>query len=337
MTTFHGDCRPKIPTAVTDNDIVLTTYATAVADWKGCKVLQQISWFRLVLDEGETHYVILLEAWLNSPTAHWVRNRTSKQFKAVESLTAERRWCLTGTPIQNRLDDLVSLLRFLHFEPFSHTACFHKYILEPLSRDTPDRCDKLQRLLRGICLRRNETYLGLPEPQYKDIRLSLTHNEQSLYNRILKECRYKIDDLVCSQTKVKKYTVLFTMVMRLRRLCNHGTIPITIQRTIPPALSFRVDIDSYCDYCNGMGEENMALLNKDQICPECNRCLSGASLNALSMSRERTAEAASDSSTSENRKLDSICPTNTSIKESSGELSTKLAAVVENIDCSSKR
>jgi len=50
---FHGDRRPKLPEYVIDHDLVLTTYATMIADCKGSGVLQKIAWFRVVLDEGK--------------------------------------------------------------------------------------------------------------------------------------------------------------------------------------------------------------------------------------------------------------------------------------------
>lgn len=50
---FHGQSRPKSPKDLIDHDIVLTTYAVLAADCKDLKILQQISWYRVVLDEGE--------------------------------------------------------------------------------------------------------------------------------------------------------------------------------------------------------------------------------------------------------------------------------------------
>ncbi|KAG4284401.1 hypothetical protein FPRO06_08780 [Fusarium proliferatum] len=73
--TFHGDSRPTQPLALMNYDIVLTTFATLVSDCKYRKVLQTLEWFRVVLDE-----------------AHWIRNPSSRQFKAVEGLVTERRW-----------------------------------------------------------------------------------------------------------------------------------------------------------------------------------------------------------------------------------------------------
>lgn len=51
---FHGSSRPKSPEGVIDHDLVLTTYATLSADSKDLKILQEIEWYRVVLDEGKT-------------------------------------------------------------------------------------------------------------------------------------------------------------------------------------------------------------------------------------------------------------------------------------------
>jgi len=63
--------------------------------------LHKIKWLRIILDEG-----------------HTIRNPQTRLTKAMIDLAAERRWVLTGTPIQNRLDDLWSVCKFLRLEPF---------------------------------------------------------------------------------------------------------------------------------------------------------------------------------------------------------------------------
>jgi SNF2 family DNA or RNA helicase len=55
---FHGDGRPKLHENVIEHDLVLTTYATLVADCKGSKVLQKVEWFRVVLDEGNATIIL---------------------------------------------------------------------------------------------------------------------------------------------------------------------------------------------------------------------------------------------------------------------------------------
>ncbi|KAF4989707.1 hypothetical protein FDECE_14622 [Fusarium decemcellulare] len=257
VLTFHGESRPTLPSAMMGRDIVLTTFATLVADYKRGKVLQNLEWFRVVLDE-----------------AHWIRNQGSKQFKAAERLISERRWCISGTPIQNSINDLVSLLRFLRFEPFSHMAVFQRHILQPLSKDTLERAKPLQMLLRGMCLRRTGKYLNLPEAYCKHIRLSLDHDEQALYTEVLRRFRREIDDVVSTQAKTRKCTLLFTMMMELRRICNHGTLRVPIPGLQSPKTLTNTGIDSLCDYCDEAEEGSMARLNGDSVCPECHRSLS---------------------------------------------------------------
>jgi len=72
-------------------------------------VLQQVAWRRVILDE-----------------AHYIKNRRSGTAKAIFNLTAERRWCLSGTPLQNRVGELYSQIRFLRVFPYAYyfaTTC----------------------------------------------------------------------------------------------------------------------------------------------------------------------------------------------------------------------
>ncbi|KAJ3459956.1 hypothetical protein MRS44_016029 [Fusarium solani] len=230
---FHGESRPTLPTAMKDHDIVLTTFATLIADFKRGKVLHNMEWFRVVLNEG--------------------------------------------TPIQNSINDLVSLLRFLRFEPFSHPTIFQRHILGPLSEDTLKRAKPLQILLRGVCLRRTQKYLNLPEAHYEHIKLSLGPDEQALYDEVLQNTRREIDELVSNRAKTKRCALLFTMVMKLRRICNHGTLQLQVQSLQPPGILANTCTELLCDYCNGVEEESMAKLNGDYVCPECHRSLSESS------------------------------------------------------------
>jgi len=172
---------------------------------------------------------------------------------------------------------LVSLLKFLHFEPFSSTSVFQRHILEPLSKDTLDRTVNLRALLHAICLRRNEKYLNLPAPHYEEISVELKDEERTAYNSILKKCARDIDELVSTQAKNRKYTILFAAMMKLRRLCNHGTFPFSAQISLSATLTSGADDDPTCGFCDGDDEDKLALLSKNEFCTECGRSLSRTS------------------------------------------------------------
>ncbi|RYP43712.1 hypothetical protein DL768_009759 [Monosporascus sp. mg162] len=317
--TFHGSSRPKSAKGVIDHDLVLTTYATLSADCDDLRVLQKVEWYRVVLDE-----------------AHWIRNQASNQFRAAESLNAERKWCLTGTPIQNRLNDLESLLKFLHFEPFSRTSIFRRHILEPLSKDTPDRAVSLRALLHTICLRRNEKYLNLPEPLYVDISVELNGKERQVYNSILKKCARDIDEMVSARAKIKKYCILFAAIMKIRRLCNHGTLFVPAQISHSATVPSGTDGEPDCDFCGSSDEDKLALLSKNEFCTGCGRSLSSTSQGHTSKSPglgsgASTPSCVGDANVDQPGPQSLLSPGQTAKGLTAKGFSTKLLAVVGNL------
>ncbi|KAK8024372.1 hypothetical protein PG993_012438 [Apiospora rasikravindrae] len=252
-----------------------TTRATLIvatsSHWKSQRLLQGIMWFRIVLDE-----------------AHWIRNTTSQQFKAVRDLKAQRRWCLSGTPIQNSLDDLRSLLAFLHFEPFSEPGFFRKHIVEPLHVESLDPFRNLRLLLRTTCFRRTAELLCLPSHKIKEIAISLTEAETNLYKGILDRCKDEFEEISYkkpSRTPTRtRFTVLLTATISLRRLCNHGTfierqnpsgpqIPKRQGKSAAKKKTAKVSDEPMCSYCYGDNADFNADMDALEVCPECLRVL----------------------------------------------------------------
>jgi SNF2 family DNA or RNA helicase len=66
-------------------------------------------------------------------------------------MQAERRWCLSGTPIQNSIDDLYSYFRFLHYEPYSRAAAFKTLIKEPVMQQQAIGIKRLRAILQ-VCV-----------------------------------------------------------------------------------------------------------------------------------------------------------------------------------------
>lgn len=191
------------------------------------------------------------------------------------NLASVRRWCLTGTPIQNSLNDLVALLGFLQFEPFSSHAIFHRHVLDPMTNETSNGGYRLKELLRTICVRRDERLLNLPEPRFEQVDVVLQEDERALYDGVTAQCGRDIDITVSSRTRVKKYAILFTAIMKLRRLCNLGTFarsPTTNSTAMTG--SGIEDEHKGCDFCSGADEDRADLINQESCCPECGMQLS---------------------------------------------------------------
>ncbi|RVW54344.1 DNA repair protein RAD5A [Vitis vinifera] len=98
----YGQGRLKDAKILAQNDVVITTYGVLASEFSP---EVKVHWFRVVLDE-----------------AHTIKSSKSQISMAAAALIADRRWCLTGTPIQNNLEDIYSLLRFLRVEPWGNWA-----------------------------------------------------------------------------------------------------------------------------------------------------------------------------------------------------------------------
>ncbi|KAI5925447.1 SNF2 family N-terminal domain-containing protein [Camillea tinctor] len=307
---FHGQDRPRDPEALRSVDLVLTTYATLAADHTGRHVLHQIEWFRVVLDE-----------------AHWIRNPSSKQFWAAVSLCSRRRWCLTGTPIQNKLEDLTSLAQFLQLPPLSTKATFQRHVLAPLSQGGPNFAKPLRAYLEAYCLRRSEKCLSLPPSRQEDVTLQLSYEEQKLYESLLGETRRQINSLI-SKGDTIKCSIPFRAMLKMRMLCNFGTFP-----SIKSNTNFleQSGLEIGCERCSATDEDTRVLLSNYSFCPDCGRQL-------------RPSSPLSESVDSQTTDADSICINTMPVLDGSAQIlgaginhtlstgfSTKLSAVVQNI------
>lgn len=215
---------------------------------------------------------------LTAYPAHWVRNSNTKQFKAARDLEASRRWCVTGTPIQNSLDDLLSLLKFLHLQPFCQQAVFESDILSPMLTWNPNAFH-LKLLLRAICLRRDSQLLDFDPVKFETVPVTLNFEERACYKAIQVHCQQEFDKITSQQSQLKRYTVLFSTIRQLQRLCSNGqqqaptlAVPQVKKGTAKARKGVGMSANIECDCC---GDEDAAsLLDGLSVCPECSRPLS---------------------------------------------------------------
>ncbi|CAF3557385.1 unnamed protein product [Fusarium graminearum] len=215
IVKYHGDRRPKDLSElnmVEDSDIVVTTYHTLTTEYligKGkTSPLYKLGWYRVVLDE-----------------AHIIRRPSTKFFQACDYLHANSRWCLSGTPIQNKLADIGSLFRFIRAEPFDKASEFRKWIETPFGNSYDDLTlvkDRLVMLLEALCLRRTREVLDLPKTRQFVRHLNFTKPERDQYERTRNIIMRNMEHRMGEVEKSSQFG-MFQMWLQLRIVCNHGT------------------------------------------------------------------------------------------------------------------
>lgn len=205
-----------------EKDVVFTTYATALEDTKRSpSPLSRIHWFRIVLDEGRICVVCMFLASLTTYyVAHKIRNQKTKMFKAIQELPAHRRWCLTGTPIQNRLEDLGSLVAFLRLTELARISTFRTYIITPTLNDGRNQFANLQTVLRTICLRRTREILGLPQPIAHPRLIRFSYEERRQYTDLYEHYKRQVQMAVSGNGRYASTTL--QSIHELRLFCNNG-------------------------------------------------------------------------------------------------------------------
>lgn len=166
-----------------------------------------------------------------------IRSECTVSARSIFSLTTEHRWCITGTPIQNRLGDLRSLLRFLRVHPYDDPKVFEAEISQPWKTMMDKTAlEKLQLLIKIIALRRSRTVISLPERHDILHDVSFSPEENIVYERA-KLGTLDIIDLaldsvpLSSKPAASAYIKAFQKINELRYICNHGVLPKRVKRS----------------------------------------------------------------------------------------------------------
>lgn len=191
--------------------------------------------------------------------AHIIRRMSTKLFHAVSKLSANFRWALTGTPIQNSLEDLASLVAFIRVFPLDNLTEFRKHIITPLLKNTGLGAEALRCLLDSICLRRTKKLLDLPEDKIECREVEFSAAEQELYSTTERDMISVVKQQDNNARDTKGYFGMFQVWLRLRRLCNHGTFqkPFSLISAETSDLEFEDALaltlqkgGGKCTYCN---------------------------------------------------------------------------------------
>ncbi|XP_077219521.1 helicase-like transcription factor CHR28 isoform X2 [Tasmannia lanceolata] len=173
--------------------------------------LARVGWFRVVLDEAQS-----------------IKNHRTQVARACWGLRAKRRWCLSGTPIQNAVDDLYSYFRFLRYDPYAGYKSFCSTIKVPITRNPTNGYKKLQAVLKTIMLRRTkgtlidgEPIVNLPPKSVSLKKVVFSEQERAFYSKLEAESREQFKVYAAAGTVKENYVNILLMLLRLRQACDH--------------------------------------------------------------------------------------------------------------------
>jgi SNF2 family DNA or RNA helicase len=205
VSVHHGVERargPAFKSEIKGKALVVTSYSLLHRD---AELFKGARWAGVVLDEAQN-----------------VKNPETKQSKAARALAAGVRIALTGTPVENNVGDLWSIMEFLNPGLLGSQAEFKRRFFVPIQamRD-PEAAARLKRLTGPFVLRRLKTdrsvIADLPEKMEMKVFCTLTKEQASLYEAVVEESTAAIEDA----EGIKRKGVVLATLSKLKQVCNH--------------------------------------------------------------------------------------------------------------------
>jgi SNF2 family DNA or RNA helicase len=158
--------------------------------------------------------------------AHFIRNVSSQMAQAVCALHSQARWAVTGTPVQNRLADLASLLKFIRAYPYTDTKQFDVDISQLWkSGQDEEAVKRLKRLSSCLLLRRPKTTIELPSRTDLECPVDFDVEEKEAYERIHQQTVVGIDEVLRSNdgsSNINVFVNVLQQIEALRMFCSLG-------------------------------------------------------------------------------------------------------------------
>jgi SNF2 family DNA or RNA helicase len=202
VRVLHGADRPDPAHLLDGADVLLTTYAIATRD---ADALAAVAWDRVVLDE-----------------AQHIKNSAGGAARAVRRFPARHRVALTGTPVENRLAELWSILDFLNPGMLGTAHTFRARYAVPIERYADeDAAARLRHATRPFMLRRVKADPSviddLPDKRHTRHLCGLTAEQATLYQAVLNE----MTDRLKEETEIRRKGIVLSAMTKLKQVCNH--------------------------------------------------------------------------------------------------------------------
>ena len=233
----HGQQKKKSFAELRMFDVVITTYGCIAAEMKRLEnfrlrqkndpaarmrpseqcalIADECKWYRLVLDEAQC-----------------IKNKNTQSAKASFLLQAKYRWCMTGTPMMNNVDEFFSLIHFLRIKPYCQWEKFRVDFSRPLTTGRDWKVDqamqKFQALCKAIMLRRTKKsefegrpILMLPERTTEVDNPEFNDDERQFYDSLEAKTRIQFNRYVAEGSVGREYSHVLVLLLRLRQAACH--------------------------------------------------------------------------------------------------------------------
>ncbi|KAF2718318.1 hypothetical protein K431DRAFT_322480 [Polychaeton citri CBS 116435] len=302
VLVYHGQNTKVKQMTVKDlkkYDVIMISYNSLESLYRK----QEKGWSRgedLIKEDSPIHAIHFHRVILDE--AHCIKQRTTGVAKAAFALTATYKWCLSGTPVQNRIGEFFSLLRFLEVRPFAdyfckrcpcsllhwnldehhickickhngmeHVSVFNQELLNPLTQsDDPEArsaaMDKLHMMTARIMLRRvKKDYVSSMELPMKEVVIDsqfFSMQERDFNRSVMTRTTRQFDSYVARGVLLNEVANVFSLITMMRQAADH---PDLILRK-KSALGQNVLI---CEICDETAEDGIRSKCKHEFCRSC--------------------------------------------------------------------
>ena len=201
----HGTGRLKdedLVEAAQAADVVITSYGTVARDFL---TLSKVDWDRVVLDEAQA-----------------IKNAATRSSKAVRAIPSRHRVALTGTPIENRLSEMRSILDYCNPGILGSASFFRNHFAKSIEREGSDvMAERLRLLTAPFILRRLKTDPNiiddLPEKSEQIITVRMTDEQAALYKALVND----VDEALKKKEGMSRRGLVLASLTRIKQICNH--------------------------------------------------------------------------------------------------------------------
>ena len=207
VLVFHGGDRvtgDPFAKLAGQHHVVITTYALARRDEE---TLRDVTWRGIVVDEAQN-----------------IKNAAAKRTRAIRRLEAGYRMALTGTPVENRLSELWSIMEFLNPGYLGSQKAFRERFSRPIERYQDEAAAaRLRKLVQPFMLRRVKTdpsiIHDLPDKVENKVYCTLTSEQATLYQAAVEDAMAQVEE----SEGIQRKGLVLSMLTKLKQICNHPT------------------------------------------------------------------------------------------------------------------